>query len=122
MQILHTGINVLLLHYIQGMDQAGRIGMHICILIPIEISIHCDTIISDYGKQGDVISGLGNSKNNWMKKSNRCDYLNKPLPWHQLENTSNTLITYRHTHSPLWIGKHGRSDSKWAKTHPHTNY
>lgn len=74
MQISHTGISGLLLHYVQGMDQTGRLGMHICILIPTEMSVNCDTIIRDYGKQGDVISGLGNLKNNWMKKSNRCDY------------------------------------------------
>lgn len=64
MQILHTGINGLLLHYIQGLDQTGRLGMHICILIPTEISVNCYAIISDYGQEGDVISGLGNLKNN----------------------------------------------------------
>lgn len=46
------------------MDQTGRQGMRICILIPTEISVNCDTIVNDYGKQGDAIIGLGNSKNN----------------------------------------------------------
>lgn len=64
MQILHTGINGLLLPYLQGVVRTRRLGMRICILIPTETSINCDIIISDYGKQGNVISGLGNSKNN----------------------------------------------------------
>ena len=38
MEILHTGINELLQHYIKGMNQTGRLGMHVCMLITMKIS------------------------------------------------------------------------------------
>ena len=46
MPFLHTGINGLLQHYIQGMDPAGRLGMHICQLISIKVSRNCERVIS----------------------------------------------------------------------------